>query len=218
MYTPSHTKLKGDLLLELKEIRDLYSIESSKLETVQRQRREAESGFQEREKRVLEREKINNILEEKFNSVANDADLYLENLERELRIKKEEIKGLEKTENNISDNIKIIEEKKNKITKQLDKEIEDKRAEKNSINKEVESRILELEPLKVEKNKLLEKNKIIKEDNEIISAKLSERELKVTQREVDSERRNSELRVWSVRLHNKYGKYMTETENVLIPK
>ncbi len=56
MYTPPHTKLRGDLQLELRDIKEKIAIENQKLELVQRKRSDSEEGFKAREKKVSDKE------------------------------------------------------------------------------------------------------------------------------------------------------------------
>ena len=95
MRTVPITKLKGDLLLELKGVKLNIVTENSKLEQVQRKRIEAEKSFSERELKVKKREEVNDRLEKKFNIIVGDADSYLESVEKNTEEKRIEIKELE---------------------------------------------------------------------------------------------------------------------------
>src|SRR3990167_9221662 len=171
------TKLRGDLLLELRDVRLEINKEKEKLEILQRQRAEAESGLQARENKVKTREEVNDRLEKKFNLVAGDAEKYHQNVTK-YRIKEQDnVKKLSKKLQKILDDTVIAEESRLSSLKQLDQEIQDKIAYGKSLQKKIVLDSLLLEAIKKETKELLEKNDFVKNESERIAAKLSEREI-----------------------------------------
>jgi len=161
MHTPSHTKLKGDLLLELRDIRLEINKENTTLEKVRADRAFAEKSFKDREERVSEREKVNSRLEEKFDSVAGDAEKWLEVVKKNTKIERESRNMLESENKQIRDDTNFIKVIKIGVIEQLNKEIEDKITLKNSLENNIKDAKEELVKLELKKIKLLQKNKEI---------------------------------------------------------
>ena len=204
MHTVEITKLKGDLLLELKDIRDSINIEKAKLEILERERIAYGSSYNFKQ------------LEEKFASVAGDAELHLEIIKSKI-IEEEKIFSKVKFQNQqiISNNKKLEEDAESKI-KQLTQEINDKKMFKEDITKQIKIASDILNSHTIKSSKISNENKIIEEKNKQTELGLAQRENLVSEREKKIENTKSDLRIWSVRLHNRYGHLMSDVEKQLV--
>ena len=218
MHTPTHTKVKGDLLLELRDVNLEINKVKSELEIAKRERDAFLKSNLSSFKDLRDREEACNRIEEKFNTVGGDIELYVKQLEDRSVELRNDIKELE------AKNFKmdVLFEKKEKDCKYkivlLDVEIKGKKENSEAISKETEKKSKKIIELNKIIRQLKESNDVEQERKNTIAASLSRKELELSQREIDTERTRSELRVWSVRLHNKYGKKMSEVEKRIIPK
>ncbi len=216
MRTAPITKLKGDLFLELKEIKLEIVKATSKLDATQRKIIELNKVFSEREDKIHKRENVNKILEKKFNSIADGADLYLDKIKKEIVVNKKEFAKIDSKKKKIGLNIVSLKEKESSRIKQIEKEIENKTKFNKSLNKTILENKLILDKLENKNKKLSESNSIIHKDSEDVSAKLSKREILIKEREIKNEVTKSELGIWAFRLHEKYGRKMNDIEKKLI--
>lgn len=84
MHTPPVTKLKSDLELELRGVREEISKQNAALEIVQEQRSAAESGFAAREKRCIDREADSEKTLDELVLEISDADEQLQKIKNEI--------------------------------------------------------------------------------------------------------------------------------------
>lgn len=216
LHTPLPTKLKGDLLLELRDIRLEINKENSLLEIVRKKRADAESSFIEREKKVSNRESAIVRLEEKFGAIVDDSEAYVKSVDSQVKSKKNELSIVKNDiERNKKNEVEIENRKKN-IIKQLDTEIADKKEHKESILENVIGLDAEIISCTKERNDLLSEIKSKKDQMEVDIASIAKREAAVSEREIICENRKSDLRLWEVRLNKKYGHLLTEHEKKLI--
>ena len=215
---PPVTKLKGDALLELRDINLVINKSKNDLSILEKIKTESENGYQKRIDAVSKREETNSRLEEKFNSVAGNAELYLAKLKIKVSDADIALKKISNKEDKIKNDIKLLEENKLSKIQSLDKDISDRKKFKEGIDKEILKNSSVLDSLKIENKKINAENKAIIERSEAISKQISKRENIVKEKEIKCENTRSELRVWTVRLHKNYGKYITDTEKIILDK
>lgn len=215
---PSHTKIKGDLLLQLRDVKEDINKELSYLEKIKNQRREAEIGFAERERKLKDKESSIKLIEEKFGKIVDDKDSFILEKDKEITVKRMGIKTLEKDKEKLE---KEMFDKKVELNKKLSK-IEIRTREKEQfeegIIKNIDRLNKELYELHNSNKELFDKNASIKNENERLTSEMAKRESVLSEREKAMAIAKSELRVWSVRFHNKYDKFMSAVEKELIPE
>ena len=216
MKFPPSTRTKDDANKELHEIDLKINTELAKLEILQRDRSEAEVGFSLREissKKIEEdakndygitiKEKVKT--EEKLKEI--NAEINLRNravISQNEIISKNKIviSDLEAKKRECEKQFLITEKEKKEISAQLDSNISEKQHELQLANHNLHSANKKLvvieEKTKETRNEIREKEKII------------------IQREIELEQKKSDLRTISVRLHQKYNKFINTIEKKTI--
>lgn len=210
--TPPATKTKGDLLLELRDIRLLINQESSKLEKIQRDIVQANTSFTERDKKLTERESNCARIEKLFNDAGGSTEKYIINLNKTVDTIKENIQKLTKREEKLKNDIKNREEKDKKESKELSEAINSKKKTNETLDRQFKS-INEM--IKEKTNILKEVESKIKQnelDAKQRESALFEREQKVEKAEKRLEQTKTDMRIWLGRLHERYDKFMNPVE------
>lgn len=214
MHTPSHTKLKGDLLLELKEVRLAINKEVVILESVQREVIEKNAvlsksrerntklnhKIEDQEKEILQNEKI---LSGTISFISEQIDKKKKEL-NEIRHEIEKFKQ-EREEDKRVLNSKIVEHSRNVLIKKDELfKLEEKINGKSKIKEELEKDICSLEEKSRNAIKIMDGN----------LAEFEKRKKEMEETEVEFERKKSDIRVLSVRFHNQYKDVISESQKL----
>ena len=204
--------------MELRDIKLEINREKVELEKVSKTRAESEAAWHAREKRVKVREEVNDRLEEKFNSVAGDAEEYHQKVVEERKKEQEKVKKLSKILERFEEDMANTKDKLHADVRHLSQGISDSKSFLEDLKSRIVLAALEFEATRKENKNLCMDNELKKAESEHISAKLAERELLVSEREKKLENTKSELRVWTIRLHKRYGGYLNDTEEAVLEK
>lgn len=212
------TPTKDDKTLELRDIELKINEKKIELEKISVLVDGADKSFKDRENKIAVRERVNDILEDKFNSVAGDAELYLKKIKDETEIEEDKLSKIRSDIKSEESRIAEVKSSKFKIINQLDSEINDKKQLSESLSSDIRMQKELLKSAKDEYSIIDNKNKVLIEEHKIKNEDLHKREVEVSKREIQSENLKSELRTWAVRLYTKYEQFMTDAEKKIMEK
>lgn len=210
------TALKGDLLLELKEIRLAINKTNNELEIVQREKKSLSLLCSKVNDELKEREAACARIKDKFNSDVGDSKIYLKNIDDKVLDVSSVLRDLKKKEEKLKSNIDETEKTFSEKKKNLNKQVVEIELNIEKLNNEFSLTTDKISSLNKIALQLEDKNKSETKRQYDRSLELSKKEKNIEEMQKELERTRSDLRVWSVRLNKKYGLHMAETEKKII--
>ncbi len=209
---PPSTPTKNNKLKELKEIQLKINSAEADLEVVLRRNSEANTAHEEDRKRMKKKEAEHELVLERIDGMVKSAKLVLKTVDSQLSDKNAEKVNKERYIESLN---RIVEEKELKVDKIIfemgensDRLLYNLKDIEKQIDKKIEERD-ELGRLNCLASAELEASKTEKEK---IDKDLKEREEAVSAREINNENTRSDLRIWAVRLYNRYEEFLKDHE------
>jgi len=214
--TPKETKLKSDALLELKEINIQINEAKAKLEAINAECVAAASNLTSIRNKERDFKLAMERIGGKFDAIADPKESEIKDLDAEIASRKKELDSVLAVKREVESDIASLQEKKEFIIQGHDEKIKEKESLIQTLEHDIQEKSEQATSAKKSLNDTISKDLELSERIAIRSKELSDREEKVEAREKICAQNGSEVRVWAVRLYNKYEKFMTDREKSIL--
>lgn len=214
MRTPPVTKLKGDLLLELREVNLQIATAKSELEALQNKIIEASKGFEAREKKIKELENNFPTVEKKYNDNVEELKKTVKTLEKNIGENTATLLSIQGLKTKEVEELYNVLEQKEKVESDLFELKTSVNKDLTTVNKQIEEKKVILHDLMQEISDALNNLEELENKENAILLTQKEREEELSKREKQLETMRSDIRILSVRFHKKYGDVVTEGQRI----
>ena len=206
------TRTKDDANKELHEIELKINREKGILESIAKQRAEAEAGFAAREQKckdaeIESRKNCNELVE-----VVSAKEKEIKHIDNHIASKTSAIGSLKNDEKVAVESFKIEKKHREKILKDLSDSIEMLEKDMLNLDRNATEKNNKIEELRAELHSLEEKRDEVIKETTATHTELDEKRSILDNREIALEHKLSNFRTLSVRLHQKYKDKLSQFE------
>lgn len=209
---PPSTPTKDDKFKELKEIQLKINSADADLEVALRRNADANTAHEANRQKMKKKEAEHELVLERIDGMVKSAKLVLKTVDSQLSDKNAEKVNKERYIESLDRLIEDKELKLEKVVSEMGDNSDRLLYNLKDIEKQIDKKIEERDEL-ARLNGLASADLETKiSDKEKIEKGLAEREEAITAREINSENVRSDLRIWAVRLYNRYEEFIKDHE------
>lgn len=209
---PPSTPTKDDKFKELKEVQLKINSAEAELEVILRRNAESNTAHEANRQKMKKKEAEHELVLERIDGMVKSLKLVLKTVDSQLSDKNAEINNKEKYIESLDKLIGDKELKLEEVVSGIGENSGRLLSTLKDIEKQIDAKIEERDEL-ARLNGLASAELEAKiSDKEKIEKELADREEAVSAREINSENVRSDLRIWAVRLYNRYEEFIKDHE------